>query len=381
MLLLFRHSAKAVQQNAHVSVKWPGVSVRLLNVKVASWTDQTTDLYHHLLGKQGGGGGVAATSAGQEDSKEERQKKCAESGGLKQNENFFASYCGIFSNFLHAAITTDLIPQWIMLHIIFRVNPLKKNVWTAVTVGTVTLSAIPIDVIVSCCRCGFQLRLAVTQTSSVMHNLAALSNAQYSCAMKNQLRTTDCIEPEWLNNSKKVYPVTTSVLCLVGKWSDKKSNKGSFYRLIYSDGFYKHVLNSCSRPNVILSAFPTALEARRDSITVYGTSWHLENLQKSYLESKTEQHDTVCVCSNPEKHARMFFAKYFDPNLKHLGISRHTWQLERMCKCSLQMWSTPTWFCFCSKVRAHMTFTTCDQSPQAAASRSNCVCCPLIFSF
>lgn len=165
--------------------------------------------------------------------------------------------------------------------------------WTAVTVGTVTLSAIPIDVIVLCCRCGFQLRLAVTQTSSVMHNLAALSNAQYSCAMKNQLRTTDCIEPEWLNNSKKVYPVTTSVLCLVGKWSDKKSNKGSFYRLIYSDGFYKHVLNSCSRPNVILSAFPTALEARRDSITVYGTSWHLENLQKSYLESKTEQHDTV----------------------------------------------------------------------------------------
>lgn len=111
MLLLFRHSAKAVQQNAHVSVKWPGVSVRLLNV---------TDLYHHLLGKQGGGGGVAATSAGQEDSKEERQKKCAESGGLKQNENLFASYCGIFSNFLHAAITTDLIPQWIMLHIIFR---------------------------------------------------------------------------------------------------------------------------------------------------------------------------------------------------------------------------------------------------------------------
>lgn len=127
MLLLFRHSAKAVQQNAHVSVKWPGVSVRLLNVKVASWTDQTTDLYHHLLGKQGGGGGVAATSAGQEDSKEERQKKCAESGGLKQNENLFASYCGIFSNFLHAAITTDLIPQWIMLHIIFRVNPLKKK--------------------------------------------------------------------------------------------------------------------------------------------------------------------------------------------------------------------------------------------------------------
>lgn len=141
------------------------------------------------------------------------------------------------------------------------------------------------------------------------------------------------------------------------------------------------MLNSCSRPNVISRAFPTALEARRDSVTVHGTSWHLENLQKNYLESKKEQHDTLCVCSNTEKHAWMLFAKHFDPNLKYPGIIRHTWRVENMCRCSLQMWTTATQFRFCSKVRVHMTFTTCDQPPQATPSHSNCVCRPLIFSF
>ena len=104
----------------------------------------------------------------------------------------FASYCGILSNFLHAVTTTDLIPHWILLHIIFRVNPLKKNVWCTVTVGTVTLSAIPTDVIV------LQVRFLTPSCRHGCSNTNNFCNAQFGSLIERPARL--CNEKSVENN-------------------------------------------------------------------------------------------------------------------------------------------------------------------------------------